>query len=102
MKIKKDDTVKIITGKDKGREGKVVRVYPNMDKVLVENLNMFKKNVKKSEQSPQGGIVEVSRPVHVSNVMLIDTKTKKPTRIGYVIEDGKKKRVLKKSKQVIS
>ncbi len=101
MKIKQGDTVQIITGKDKGREGKVVRTYPKSNKALLENLNMFKKHVKKTEQTPQGGLVEVPRPIHISNIMIIDSKTKKRSRIGYQVEDGVKKRLIKKSKQVI-
>lgn len=101
MKIKQGDTIRVITGKDKGREGKVVRVYPKANKALIENINMFKKHMKKSEQMPQGGIVEVPRPLHISNIMLVDEKTKKPSRVGYQIEDGTKKRLVKKSKQVI-
>ncbi|MBP7966943.1 50S ribosomal protein L24 [Candidatus Woesebacteria bacterium] len=101
MKIKQGDTIRVITGKDKGREGKVVRVYPKADKALIENINMFKKHVKKNEQNPQGGIIEVPRPIHISNIMIVDAKTKKPSRIGYQIEEGTKKRLIKKSKQVI-
>lgn len=98
MKIKKDDTVLITTGRDKGRTGKVLRVYSASNKVLVEGLNMVKKNVPKSEQMPQGGIVDVARPIHASNLMVIDPKTKKPARVGYEIKDGKKVRIFKKSK----
>ncbi len=101
MKIKAGDTVRIITGKDKGREGKVMRTYPKSEKAMIENLNMFKKHVKKTEQTPQGGVVEVPRPIHISNIMIVDSKTKKPSRIGYQVEDGVKKRLIKKSKQVI-
>lgn len=95
MKIKKGDTVQVITGKDKGRKGKVERVYPKSEKVMVETINMFKRHVKKSEQAPKGGIVEVSRPLPVSNVMMVCPKCKKPSRIGYVRTEGKKTRVCK-------
>ena len=101
MKIKQGDTIKVITGKDKGREGKVIRTYPKANKALIENINMYKKSMKKTEQNPQGGIVELPRPIHISNIMIVDAKTKKPSRIGYQVEEGSKKRLVKKSKQVI-
>lgn len=101
MKIKKNDIVRIMVGKDRGREGKVIRVYPNAKKVLIENLNMFKKAIKKSEQSPQGGIVDIPRPIQISNVMLMCPKVKKPTKVGYKIVDGAKKRYSKVAKKII-
>lgn len=76
MHIKTGDTVTVITGKDKGREGKVLRVYRKMGMVLVENINMYKKNVKKSEEYPQGGIVDIPRPLHISNISLSTDKQK--------------------------
>lgn len=76
MKVKTGDTIRVIAGKDKGREGKIVRVYPKQNKVLIENINMFKKHIKKSEQSPQGGVVEVPRPLDASNVKKVDAQSK--------------------------
>lgn len=102
MKIIKGDTVQIITGKDKGRTGKVDRVYPKSEKILIENINMVKKAVRKSEQMPKGGIIDIPRPLHVSNVMVIDPKTKKPARVGYEVKDGKKTRIFKRSKISVS
>ncbi|MCA9372030.1 50S ribosomal protein L24 [Candidatus Woesebacteria bacterium] len=102
MKIKIGDTVRVIVGKDNGREGKVVRIYRKMGKVLVENINMFKKHMQKSEQYPQGGIVDVPRPLSISNVMLVCPKCKKPTRVGYVREDGKRSRLCKVCKKQFS
>ena len=101
MKIKKGDTVKIITGKDKGTEGKIEKAYPRQDRVLIMNVNIFKKHVKKSEQQPQGGIVEVPRPLAVSKVMLVCPNCKKPSRIGIKIVDGKGVRFCKKCKKNI-
>ncbi len=97
MKIRKGDTVLVIAGKDKGRTGTVDRVYPKSEKVLVENINMYKKAVPKTEQTPQGGIMDVPRPIHMSNLMVVDPKTKKPSRVRYEIKDGKKERVFKNS-----
>ncbi|MBP9691215.1 50S ribosomal protein L24 [Candidatus Woesebacteria bacterium] len=99
MKIRKGDTILVIAGKDKGRTGKVDRVYPKAETVLIEGINMLKKTVKKSEQSPQGGVIDVPRPLHVSNVMAVDPKTQKPARVGFQIKEGKKTRIFKKSQR---
>lgn len=96
MKIKTNDTVQIISGKDKGKTGKVLQAFPREDKVLVEGVNVMKKAVRRTK-TEKGGFTEVTRPVHVSNVALIDPKENKPTRIGIVKEDGKRVRVAKKS-----
>ena len=96
MKIRKGDLVKVIYGKDKGREGKVEKVYPKQNKVKISGINVYKKHVKKSEQLPQGGIVELPRPLNVSKVMLICPVCKKPTRVGYKKEGKRKFRYCKK------
>jgi len=102
LRIKKEDTVQVMTGKDKGKTGKVIKVFPTKDQLIVENVNLVKKAVKKSEQYPQGGFVEIEKPLHVSNVMLLDPKTNKPTRFGVkILKDGKKVRISKKSGEVI-
>lgn len=101
MKILKADKVKIIYGKDKGREGKIDRVYKKQNKVLIEGINIYKKHIKKSEQTPQGGVVEVPRPLDASKVAVICPKCSKPTRIAIKREKGKKFRVCKKCKSVI-
>ena len=101
MKIKKNDKVIIISGKDKGKEGKVLQALHDEDKVVVEGVNIAKKHQKSRSQSQKGQVVDKAMPVHVSNVSLIDPKTKKPTRVGYEMKDGKKVRVTKKSGQVI-
>ncbi|AJC11802.1 50S ribosomal protein L24 [Berryella intestinalis] len=98
MKIKKGDLVKVIAGKDKGKEGVVLRALPERNRVVVEKVNIVKKAQRPTPQNQQGGIMSIEAPLHVSNVMLIDPATKKPTRIGYRIkEDGTKVRVAKVS-----
>jgi len=101
MKIKKGDTIIVITGKDKGKEGIVERIYQKSQKVLIPTLNMYKKHMKKSDQFPQGGIVDVPRPLHLSNVMVKCPKTSKPTRVGIRIENNKKLRFSKKDKETV-
>ncbi|RXZ82759.1 50S ribosomal protein L24 [Paenibacillaceae bacterium] len=96
LHVKKDDNIIVITGKDKGKKGRVIAAYPRENRVLVEGVNMVKKHTRPSQQNQQGGIVEQEAPIHVSNVMLIDPKTNKPTRVGYKVQDnGKKVRVAK-------
>ncbi|EIA7305493.1 50S ribosomal protein L24 [Listeria monocytogenes] len=101
MHVKKGDKVKVITGKDKGKSGKVLAALPKKDRVLIEGINMVKKHTKPSNINPQGGILNVEAPIHVSNVMLIDPKTGEPTRVGYEVKGDKKVRVAKKSGEVI-
>jgi large subunit ribosomal protein L24 len=102
LHVKKDDNVIVITGKDKGKKGRIIAAYPRLNKVLVEGINIVKRHSKPSQQNPQGGIIEKEAPIHVSNVMLIDPKSNKPTRIGYkVLDNGKKVRVAKRSGEVI-
>ena len=97
MKIKKNDTVLVITGKDKGKTGKVLKAIPSENRVVVEGINIVKKHVKGNGQTA-GSITEVEAPIHASNVMIIDPKTKKATRIGHSTDkNGKKIRVSKKS-----
>ncbi|MCG7418974.1 50S ribosomal protein L24 [Macrococcus epidermidis] len=101
MHIKKGDKVIVITGKDKGKTGTVIEALPKKDRVVVEGVNIAKKHQKPTQMNPEGGIVEFEAAIHVSNVMLIDPKTNKPTRVGTKIEDGKKVRVAKKSGEII-
>ncbi|OFO15896.1 50S ribosomal protein L24 [Corynebacterium sp. HMSC22B11] len=99
MKIRKGDTVIVISGPDKGAKGKVIEAYPKRDKVLVEGVNPIKKHVANSAPergAESGGIVTQEAPIHVSNVMVIDSDGN-PTRIGYRFEDGKKIRVSKRN-----
>lgn len=98
MKIKKGDKVEVLTGKDKGKRGEVLRVYPEKNKVVVEGVAIAMRHVKPNAANQQGGIVEAEAAIDASNVALIDPKTDKPTRVGYLIkEDGTKVRVSKKS-----
>ncbi|EAE7861753.1 50S ribosomal protein L24 [Listeria monocytogenes] len=101
MHVKKGDKVKVITGKDKGKSGKVLAAFPKKDRVLIEGINMVKKHTKPSNVNSQGGILNVEAPIHVSNVMLLDPKTGEPTRVGYEVKGDKKVRVAKKSGEVI-
>jgi large subunit ribosomal protein L24 len=101
MHVKKGDKVKVITGKDRGKEGTILAAYPKKNRVLVEGVNIVKKHAKPSQDNPQGGILDIEAAIHVSNVMLIDPKTGEPTRVGYEVKDGKKVRIAKKSGQAI-
>lgn len=102
LRIRKDDQVIVMAGKDKGKTGKVVRVMPKVSKALVENINVVKKAVKKSDTYPQGGYVELEKPVALSNLMLVDKKSNKPTRFkASLLKDGGKVRVAKGSGETI-
>lgn len=101
MKIRKGDTVKIISGKDRGKTGKVERVFPKLNKLIIPGLNLFKSHQKPKKQGQKGQVVEKSMPFHVSKVMVVDPKSQKPTRIGRRLEEGKLKRYAKKSGQLI-
>lgn len=100
MQIKKDDTVMVITGKDKGKKGKVLKAMPTEEKVIVEGINIQTKHQKQTRKM-KSEIKHQEGPIHVSNVMFYDTKAKAPTKIGYKIENGKKKRVSKKTGQIL-
>ena len=96
MKIKKNDVVLIITGKDKGKKGKVLKAMPKEDRVIVEGVNMQTKHQKQTRKI-KAEIKHQEGPIHVSNVMYYDKKTNAPTRVGYRIENGKKLRISKKT-----
>ena len=100
LKIKTGDTVRVIAGDHKGSEGKIVKVLLEKNKVIVEGVNMVKKHMKPSAQSPQGGIVEKEASIQISNLSLL-TSEGETTRIGYKMEEGKKVRFSKKSNEVI-
>tara|TARA_A100001015_G_C14767595_1_gene623919 strand:+ start:534 stop:845 length:312 start_codon:yes stop_codon:yes gene_type:complete len=96
-RLKKDDLVKVLTGKDKGKEGKILMVNHQKSLVIVDGINMSKVHKKKTEKS-EGGILDIARPIHQSNVALVCPEKKVPTKIGYkIIKDGEKKRVSKVS-----
>lgn len=101
QKIKKGDTVEVLTGKDKGKRGEIVLVLPKAGKVKVQGLNLIKKHVKPS-QTNAGGIETREAALDVSNVALIDPKDNKPTRVGFGVQDGQKVRISKRSGEVIA
>jgi len=94
--IKKGDQVKILTGKDKGKEGRVLKVFPKDFKVLVEGLNVFKKRVRPKRQGEKGQMIDLPRPLLRDNVMLVCKSCKKPTRVGHRVDGDRKTRVCKK------
>jgi large subunit ribosomal protein L24 len=100
-RIKRDDQVVVISGKDRGKQGKVLRVDVKKDRVFVEGLNMIKRHQRAQQTGPtsaqQGGVIEKEASIHVSNVMLVDPKDGKPTRIGTEIEGGKRFRIARRS-----
>lgn len=98
MRIKKGDTVMVRSGKYKGKTGKVLQVHPKENKVTVEGVNVVKRHRKPTQTQPQGGIIELTKPIWVSKVGLLDNSAKKPSRVGYkVSEKGIKTRILKTS-----
>ena len=100
MNFKVGDKVVVIAGKDKGKEGKIIKTLKNDNKVVVEGINMVTKHVKPSAQNENGGLIKVEAPTQASNVMILDPKTKKRTRIAHEIdENGKKHRISVKSKE---
>ena len=102
LHIRRNDQVIVISGRDKGKSGKVIRVFGNEEKILVENINVVKKSQRKSQQNPNGGIIDIEVPLHVSKVMLIDKKTNKPSRFSTsILKDGTKIRISKDSGEVI-
>ena len=102
LHIKKNDTVVVLAGQDKGKTGKVLKVLVDENRALVEGVNMVSKSTKPSAKNPQGGIVKQEAPIHISNLSLIDPKSGKATRVGIkVTEDGKKVRIAKKSGEEI-
>ena len=101
MNIKKGDKVKVLTGKDKGKEAVVLRTVPQTERVVVEKVNIVKKALRPTQQNPQGGISSVEAPIHVSNVAIVCPSCKQSTRIALKREDGKKVRYCKKCDKAI-
>jgi len=99
--IKKDDNVYVLSGEDRGKTGRVLKVLPSKGRVIVEGVNFVTKATKPNAKHPQGGLVKMEAPIHISNLALIDPKSGKPTRVGYRMEDGKKVRYAKKSGEEI-
>ena len=103
LKIKKNDIVQVTTGNSKGKQGKVVKIFPKENKAIVEGINMISKHTKPDAANPQGGIIKKESKIHISNLMIIDSKTGEPTRIGRRIDSktGKIERYSKKTNEVI-
>lgn len=101
MFVKVGDKVRVISGKDKGKEGTIKQTLAKKNRVVVEGINMIKKHQKPNNANPQGGILDIEAPIDVSNVMLIDPSTNEPTRVGFKVFDGKKVRVSKKTGESI-
>lgn len=99
--IKKGDTVQVLAGNDRGKQGRVVKVDATKQRAIVEGVNMVTKHAKPSAKHPQGGRIQMEAPIHISNLSLLDPKSGKPTRVGHAIIDGKKVRVAKKSGEEI-
>jgi len=101
-KIKKNDTVKILTGKDKGKTGKVLTVFPGTGRALVQGLNLVKKHARRTKEDQQGGVIQKESPLHISNLMVVCQKCNKPTRVSFsMLSDGTKTRICRKCKELI-
>ncbi len=100
-RIKKNDSVMIIAGKERGKVGKVIRVQPNEDRAVVERLNMVKRHVKPRGPQDSGGILEKEASIHLSNLMLVDPQDGRPTRVGFKVVDGRKMRVSRRTGNVL-
>jgi len=102
MKIRKGDTVVVLSGKDKGKTGEVTRVIPREDRVVVSGVNVHVRHRKPSQLNPQGGLERVEAPLHISNVAVADPKSGAPTRVRFEMREGKKVRVAAKSGELIN
>jgi large subunit ribosomal protein L24 len=101
MRLRKDDKVKVISGKDKGKVSKILKVLKDKNKIVVEGVNVVKKHVKPGVISKEGGIISIEKPIDVSNVMYYDDSSKKAVKVGYKLVDGKKYRVSKKTGEIL-
>jgi len=102
FKIRRDDTVMVVSGKDRGKKGKVLRVFPENSRALVERVNLVKKHVRRRREQDQTGIIEMEAPIHISNLMLFCRHCNKPTRVGATfLKDNTKSRICKKCKEAI-
>ncbi len=102
LKVRKDDMVRVISGKDRGKTGRVLRVDPKAQRVFVEGVAVRKRHMRPRTMQEQGGVIESEGPVHVSNVMLIDPKSGEPTRVGITRENGRRARVARRSGEEIA
>jgi len=102
LSVKKNDTVLVIAGREKGKKGRVLSVYPSKARLLIEKINMIKKHMKPTRKYAQGGIIEKEAPLHISNIMLICPKCNKPTRISNThLQEGRRVRMCKKCREVM-
>ncbi len=101
MKIKTNDNVKVMSGKDAGKTGKVIQVFPKEEKAVVEGVHTMKKKMKANKAGEKGQMIELSAPLHISKLMLVCPKCTKETRVGYKLEAGDKKRICRKCKELI-
>jgi len=103
MRLRKNDNVRVMSGNDKGKEGKILKVFPDSGRIIVEKVNMLKRHTRASKDVPQGGIIEKEGPISGSNVMLVCPNTSKPTRIGVAhLADGTRARVSKRSGEMLN
>jgi large subunit ribosomal protein L24 len=100
FKLKKEDTVQVIAGKDKGKSGRILKIIRDKDRIIVEGVNIVKKAVRKRKQQDRGGILEIEAAIHSSNLMIICKKCG-PTRIGYTLDGNKKERMCKKCREIL-
>jgi large subunit ribosomal protein L24 len=100
-KLRKEDLVQVITGKDKGKQGKILKIDHDKDRVIVAGINMAKKAMKKKSQTDRGGIAEIEAALHISNVMIVCKKCGKPVKVGYKLDGDVKKRVCRKCGEVL-
>jgi large subunit ribosomal protein L24 len=101
MKIRKFDQVQVVSGEDRGKQGRVLKVFPDSDRVIVEGVNFIKRHTK-PRPGQQGGIIEREAPIHISNVMVLDPADGKPARVGnHVLQDGKRQRVARRSGEAL-
>ena len=102
MRIRKNDQVMILTGKDKGKKGRVMKIYPEHSRILIEKINYRKVAVRRTQSNPKGGIIQMEKPLQISNVQLVCPRCSKPTRVGYtLLADGTKQRLCKKCNEVL-
>jgi large subunit ribosomal protein L24 len=102
MKLRKGDTVKIVAGKDRGKQGKIEKVFPKTNQVLIPGINLYKKHVRPQGEGKPGGIIDLTKPLLVANVALICPKCKRQTRVGFQVDQkGEKKRICKKCQELV-
>ncbi len=102
MKLRKGDEVRVLSGDDRGKQGKVLKVFREKHRVVVEGVNFIRRHTRASQANPQGGIVEREAPIHASNLMVVDPKSGRPTRVGTrVHEDGSRDRIARRSGEVL-